>query len=99
MEHKKSSLCALSRAKKGLYCIGNFEVKLFHFVNNCILIYFCFKLLREKSELWKNILEGLDRDNLLGESMPLQCKMHKTITRVKCQDDFRKVPAGIDLYS
>ena len=87
---------ALSRAKKGLYCIGNFEVRLFYFVNNCILIYFCFKLLREKSELWKNILEGLDRDNLLGESMPLQCKAHKKITRVKCQDDFKNLPEGIE---
>jgi len=57
-----------------------------------------FQLLKEKSQLWRNILTGLEEDDLTGDAMPLQCKNHpETIIKVQCQADFKKVPEGKDI--
>ncbi|KAG8185046.1 hypothetical protein JTE90_017067 [Oedothorax gibbosus] len=68
---------ALSRAKKGLFCIGNF------------------KLLAEKSELWRNIVEQLEKDNAIGPSLQLTCQNHPEVSNVVASEsDFDSVPEG-----
>lgn len=68
---------ALSRAKKGLFAIGNF---------NC---------LKQKSALWKKLVEHLQREDAFGSSLPLYCQNHpEKRTNVAKAEDFRSVPEG-----
>ncbi|KAG8191754.1 hypothetical protein JTE90_008817 [Oedothorax gibbosus] len=68
---------ALSRAKKGLFCIGNFQ------------------LLAEKSDLWKNIVEQLEKDNAIGPLLQLACQNHPEVSNaVGSAEDFNSVPEG-----
>ena len=68
---------ALSRAKKGLYCIGNM------------------KMIRRKSELWRNIVNDVASRGLLGPKLTLCCQMHddKRI-EVETAEDFQRAPNG-----
>ena len=51
--------------------------------------------MKQQSQLWRKILEGLERDELSGEEFPLQCKNHpEKVVMVKCLKDFEKVPEG-----
>ncbi|PVD21343.1 hypothetical protein C0Q70_19516 [Pomacea canaliculata] len=68
---------ALSRARDGLYAIGNF------------------KILAEKSELWRKIVKTAKDNHQLGNSLILRCQNHPgTETKVSCKDDFKNVPEG-----
>ena len=68
---------ALSRAKKGLYCIGNFD------------------LLSKHSDIWSKIVADLKASRSIGNTLPLECQIHRTGVFVKTAKDFRsKVPHG-----
>ncbi|XP_078484289.1 NFX1-type zinc finger-containing protein 1-like [Ciona intestinalis] len=68
---------ALSRAKRGLFCIGNLQ------------------LLRSESKIWESIVSDLERDQLIGPALKLQCKNHpKTCVLVESAKDFQKFPGG-----
>lgn len=68
---------ALSRAKKGLYCIGNFDC------------------LSKQSELWKDIVGELQRQNAIGDSLQVYCQNHldSKIT-IRNHHDFKHTPEG-----
>ncbi|KAF8768117.1 NFX1-type zinc finger-containing protein 1 [Argiope bruennichi] len=55
---------ALSRAKKALYCVGNFG------------------MLKEKSLVWKNIIQILEENQAIGPSLQLFCQNHPDTTNV-----------------
>ncbi|XP_067416155.1 NFX1-type zinc finger-containing protein 1-like [Emydura macquarii macquarii] len=76
----KNRLCvALSRARKGFYCIGNLAGI----------------AAGSKSNLWKELLRLLKRKNLTGEGLTLVCQNHPdTKTVVKESSDFGKIPDG-----
>ncbi|XP_068716349.1 NFX1-type zinc finger-containing protein 1-like [Montipora foliosa] len=61
---------ALSRARKGLYCIGNFS------------------LLKNKSDLWKEVCNDLEVKNGIADSLQLLCKKHNNVTVVRKASDF-----------
>ena len=67
---------ALSRAKHGLYVIGNFKL-------------FC-----SSSNLWRSIVQGLQTQDKIGQSLPLECQKHQTITEVANAEDFDQVCNG-----
>ena len=67
---------ALSRAKHGLYVIGNFNL-------------FC-----SSSNLWRSIVQGLQTQDNIGQSLPLECQKHQTITEVANAGDFDQVCNG-----
>ncbi|KAG1185790.1 hypothetical protein G6F36_006673 [Rhizopus arrhizus] len=69
---------ALSRAKHGMYILGNAS------------------LLCEKSELWNEIIAGLEerQEKMIGTSLPLKCVKHNTVTQVQWASDFVEVPEG-----
>ncbi|XP_078484290.1 NFX1-type zinc finger-containing protein 1-like [Ciona intestinalis] len=68
---------ALSRAKRGLFCIGNLQ------------------LLRSKNNIWESIVSDLERDQLIGPALKLQCKNHpETCLLVESAEDFKKFPEG-----
>nr|XP_026689972.1 NFX1-type zinc finger-containing protein 1-like isoform X1 [Ciona intestinalis] len=68
---------ALSRAKRGLFCIGNLQ------------------LLRSESKIWESIVSDLERDQLIGPALKLQCKNHpETCVLVESAKDFQKFPGG-----
>lgn len=68
---------ALSRARKGLYAIGNFD--------------FLFK----GSQIWKNIVGELERQNAIGNALEIYCQNHpNTKTSVQSIEDFKKSPEG-----
>ncbi len=67
---------ALSRAKVGFYCIGNFD------------------MLQKCSRLWKSIVSDLERNEHLGNQLPLKCVNHNNITEVSCEKDFLLVSEG-----
>ena len=67
---------ALSRARKGFYCIGNFD------------------LLSRKSTTWRNIVEDLQSEDEVGETLRLKCSRHGNIMDVKQAEDFMKRPFG-----
>ena len=78
----KCRVCvALSRARHGLYVIGNFS-KLF--VHKC-------KLWRSLVNLLKS---QKPEESKFGTSLPLECQGHKTLTLVSKPDDFDKIPDG-----
>uniref|UniRef100_T1J9V5 NF-X1-type domain-containing protein n=1 Tax=Strigamia maritima TaxID=126957 RepID=T1J9V5_STRMM len=62
---------ALSRAKRGLYCVGNFE------------------FFAGKSGLWKSIVNYLKNNDLIGDSMPIKCENHGTLSKIRTNQDFR----------
>ncbi|PVD21340.1 hypothetical protein C0Q70_19513 [Pomacea canaliculata] len=65
---------ALSRARDGLYAIGNFRI------------------LAEKSELWKNIAKTAKSNQQLGDCLVLRCENHPTTeTKVSNKDVYEKV--------
>nr|XP_042717233.1 NFX1-type zinc finger-containing protein 1-like [Chrysemys picta bellii] len=76
----KNRLCvALSRARKGFYCIGNLAGI----------------AAGSNSQLWKDILRLLKRKKLTGEGLTLVCQNHPdTKTVVKESSDFSKIPDG-----
>lgn len=64
---------AISRAKIGFYCVGNFN------------------LLSKHSEVWRKIVKDLERNELIGEWLPLVCPRHNdNVTKVKCSEDFKE---------
>ena len=68
---------ALSRAKKGLYCFGNFDLL----------------RRSKKSNVWQNILDDLKDKNQVGSVLQLCCANHpESLTTITQPDDFRKVP-------
>ena len=72
---KQNRTCvALSRAKKGLYCFGNF------------------RLLSDKSPVWKKILLYLEEKKQVGSKLPLCCANHpESITTITTYTDFQKL--------
>ncbi|XP_075772705.1 NFX1-type zinc finger-containing protein 1-like isoform X2 [Pelodiscus sinensis] len=76
----KNRLCvALSRARKGFYCVGNLAGI----------------AAGSTSQLWKEILQLLQGKKLVGEGLTLVCQNHpETKTVVKENSDFSKVPDG-----
>ncbi|KAM7176045.1 NFX1-type zinc finger-containing protein 1-like isoform 2-T2 [Macrochelys suwanniensis] len=76
----KNRLCvALSRARKGFYCIGNLAGI----------------AAGSNSKLWKDILHLLKRKKLTGEGLTLVCQNHPdTRTVVKGSSDFGQIPDG-----
>jgi len=69
---------ALSRAKMGLFVIGNFEM-----------------LKKEGGPEWMNIIEDMEKKELIGSSMLLYCSHHDETTSVSSGDDFlAKSPQG-----
>ena len=70
---------ALSRARKGLYCFGNFDL-------------LCKS---NKSDVWQRILGDLKNKNRLGSVFHLCCSNHpESITTITQPKDFQKVPEG-----
>lgn len=69
---------ALSRAKCGLYCIGNFNV-----LRKC-----------PKTRLWSSIVTDLESKGLIGNELQLQCLQHNNETKVSKAEDFNKIPDG-----
>ena len=68
---------ALSRAKKGFYCIGNIS------------------LLKEKSELWRKIMDDMEESGNVGNALTLSCQNHpRNVIQASCADDFKKAPEG-----
>ncbi|CAL8088270.1 unnamed protein product [Orchesella dallaii] len=70
---------ALSRAKHGLYVIGNMNAM----VNG-----------KKKSKTWRVIKDKLEAQDECGESLELECQIHGTRTRIQTDKDFIKVPEG-----
>ena len=69
---------ALSRAKMGLYVIGNFAM-----------------LKKEGGTEWMNIIEDMEKRELMASSLLLYCSHHKETTPVSSGDDFlAKSPQG-----
>ena len=76
---KQNRTCvALSQAKKGLFCFGNF------------------RLLSNKSPVWKKILLYLEKSKKVGSSLQLRCANHpESITTIRKHTDFKKLtPEG-----
>ena len=68
---------ALSRAKKGFYCIGNIS------------------LLKEKSPLWRKIMDDMEEGGNVGKALTLSCQNHpQNVIQASCADDFKKAPEG-----
>lgn len=70
---------AFSRARKGLYCVGNFE-------------YMVKKggLMKEDSFPWRKLLENLRTQNAIGDAMEIFCQNHGTKSLVSNKADFTK---------
>ena len=69
---------ALSRAKHGFYCIGNFNV-----LRNC-----------PKTGLWASIVTYLESKDLIGDELQLQCLQHNNETKVSKAEDFERIADG-----
>ena len=69
---------ALSRAKKGFYIIGNFE------------------LLSSNSELWRKIVDDMEKAGQIGDGLPFYCQNHPDTESfiAKSPKDFEKAPEG-----
>ena len=69
---------ALSRAKMGLYVIGNLAM-----------------LTNKFDTKWPEILQGLQKQNCIGNGLPLHCVVHPDDKSVASKpEDFRKRPEG-----
>ncbi|XP_030831565.1 NFX1-type zinc finger-containing protein 1-like [Strongylocentrotus purpuratus] len=72
---------ALSRAKKGLYCIGNFKLLAQQNPSG--------------PNLWREIVKDANIYGTIGKSLVLQCRNHiGTQNEVSSEADFSKVPEG-----
>ncbi|XP_054748296.2 NFX1-type zinc finger-containing protein 1-like isoform X1 [Lytechinus pictus] len=72
---------ALSRARKGLYCIGNFKLLAEQNITG--------------QSLWREIVKDAEVYGNIGKTMKLQCRNHPgTQNEVSNEDDFAKVPEG-----
>ena len=70
---------ALSRARKGLYCFGNFDLL----------------RRSKKSDVWQKILGDLKNKNQVGSAIQLHCTNHpKSLTTITQPGDFQKVSEG-----
>ncbi|XP_065913793.1 NFX1-type zinc finger-containing protein 1-like [Dysidea avara] len=69
---------ALSRAKKGLFVIGNFSM---------------LKCQEEKFK-WPGIIDDMEKKGLVDKALPLYCAEHKKETLVSAGSDFSQVPEG-----
>ena len=78
---KENRVCvALSRARKGLYVIGNFEMMRTH---------------AKKTKLWSNVIKKLELDECYGAEFPLFCQNHpERQIRAKRAEDFENCPDG-----
>eukprot|EP00347_Sterkiella_histriomuscorum_P016766 403351933 len=82
---------ALSRAKQGLFIFGN---------ATCLYKY-QEQLQRrqqvqldEQSQLWRLVLEYLERNQFIGDKLQLECSQHQFVTEIKNPEDFQNVPEG-----
>ncbi|XP_030839842.1 NFX1-type zinc finger-containing protein 1 [Strongylocentrotus purpuratus] len=72
---------ALSRARKGLYCIGNFKLLAQQNPTG--------------PSLWREIVKDAQIYGTIGKSLKLQCRNHTgTQNEVSSETDFSKVPEG-----
>ncbi|XP_030831842.1 NFX1-type zinc finger-containing protein 1-like [Strongylocentrotus purpuratus] len=72
---------ALSRARKGLYCIGNFKLLAQQNPTG--------------PSLWREIVKDAEKQDTIGKSLVLQCRNHiRTQNEVSSEADFAKVPEG-----
>ena len=71
---------ALSRAKKGFYVIGNFDM-----LSEC-----------KKSALWTELVSDMRKKKLVGDGLLLYCQNHPDDGGIlaKCKKDFDKAPEG-----
>ncbi|KAL4497972.1 hypothetical protein ABPG72_014829 [Tetrahymena utriculariae] len=69
---------SFSRAKKGFYCIGNFNM-----ISQV-----------EDAKLWHKIIDLAKEKQHLVESIYFSCNKHKEITKVTHFNDFDKMPKG-----
>ena len=68
---------ALSRAKKGFFCIGNIS------------------LLKEKSDLWRRIIDDMEERGNVGNALTLTCQNHpQNVIHAVRAEDFRQAPEG-----
>lgn len=75
---------AFSRARKGLYCVGNFEMM-------------AKKGGRAKEDLfpWNKLMGKLRKQNAIGDGLEMCCQNHGTKSMVKTKEDFAaKAPKG-----
>lgn len=70
---------ALSRAKKGLYCVGNFE----YMADKCAQA-------NDHHFPWDKLVLKLKKQNEIGDALEIRCQTHGTASRVKSADDFKK---------
>lgn len=78
---KENRVCvALSRAKRGLFVIGNFEM-----MRTCA----------KKTRLWDIIIKDLELKNCYGTELPLFCQNHpERKIKAKHAEDFNNCPDG-----
>lgn len=77
---------ALSRAKKGLYCVGNFE----YMAEKC-------KRGRDQRDHfpWDKLVEKLKKQEAFGNALEIRCQIHGTVNMVESKHDFeKKAPRG-----
>jgi AAA domain len=79
IEDKNRINVALSRAKIGLYVLGNFEM---------------IKKKTEEGHLWQRILGLAEQKGYLSEWMVLSCQEHKNDNRVRSAADFASCKNG-----
>ncbi|XP_061171964.1 NFX1-type zinc finger-containing protein 1-like [Saccostrea echinata] len=79
---KENRICvALSRAKIGLYVIGNFKM---------------IEKFTRKTNLLRSAIDKMKKSGALGDGLPLFCQNHPGTQRIyaKTPDDFDKAPEG-----
>lgn len=75
---------AFSRAKKGLYCVGNFDAMAHKG-----------RQTKEDHFPWNTLLEILRKEHSMGNSLEICCQNHGTKSMVSAKGDFiRKAPGG-----
>lgn len=75
---------ALTRAKKGFYCVGNFK----QMADSS-------RRRRGARYRWDELVANLKRDGGIGDALELCCQIHGTKSLVKTKDDFRiRAPSG-----
>lgn len=78
--NKENRLCvALSRAKMGLYVIGNFDN---------------IRKFSRKCKLWTKAIKSMETMGALGEGLPLFCPIHFSRLHAVHYDDFDQCPEG-----
>ncbi|XP_066564198.1 NFX1-type zinc finger-containing protein 1 isoform X2 [Amia ocellicauda] len=77
---EKNRICvAFSRAKRGFYCLANFDTLAGH----------------PDATFWKDILLSLEDKKLIGRGLTLICQRHPgTKTVIQKGSDFRRIPEG-----